>query len=34
MRFFERMAVLDAESLELTRDSLRKAKFDPELVLR
>jgi signal transduction histidine kinase len=28
----ERLAVLVAEALELTRDSVRKAKFDPELV--
>jgi signal transduction histidine kinase len=31
-RLPERLAVLVAEALELTRDSVRKAKFDPELV--
>ena len=31
-RLPERLAVLVAEALELTRDNVRKAKFDPELV--
>ena len=31
-RLPDRLAVLVAEALELTRDSVRKAKLDPELV--